>query len=107
MKSRLTPEAELDLIEAIRWHDERDQNWVTISCDMSIAALLHWKGILTDTHCSSTNKTSTSASLPFQILYEIGSEEIIIYAIYHSARAQVSTSSRQRPNCERLNRVKR
>jgi hypothetical protein len=25
VKSRLTPEAELDLIEAIRWYDERDQ----------------------------------------------------------------------------------
>ena len=30
MKSQLTPEAELDLIEAIRWYDEREQ--VTIDC---------------------------------------------------------------------------
>jgi hypothetical protein len=37
-------------------------------------------------HRSSANETSFGAPLPYQILYEIEIEEIIIYAIYHSAR---------------------
>ena len=46
MKSRLTPEAELDLIEAIRWYDEGDQELGMTSYVACTSASVHWKGIL-------------------------------------------------------------
>lgn len=87
MKSQLTPEAELDLSEAIRWYDERDQ-------ELGDDLLRHVY------HCIASIETNPRLypivhrqmrralvhRFPFQILYEIESEEVIIYAIYHSAR---------------------
>ena len=87
MKSRLTPEAELDLSEAIRWYDERDQELgddflrnvyqriASIEKNPLLYPIIHRQ-----------MRRALVRRFPFQILYEIESEEIIIYAIYHSAR---------------------
>jgi len=87
VKSRLTPEAELDLIEAIRWYDERDQE---LGDDLlrhiyrCIASLERNPRLYPTVHRQM--RRALVRRFPFQILYEIGTEEIIIYAIYHSAR---------------------
>lgn len=87
MKSRLTPEAELDLIQAIRWYDERARNWVTISCGVCIAASPPWNGVLGHSPLLMLQtRRALVRRFPFQILYDIENEEIIIYAVYHSAR---------------------
>ncbi len=87
MKSRLTPEAELDLVEAIQWYDERDpevgddflrrvyQRIASLERNPRLYPIIHRQ-----------MRRALVRRFPFQILYEIESEEIIIYAIYHSAR---------------------
>jgi plasmid stabilization system protein ParE len=87
VKSRLTPEAELDLIEAIQWYDERDpemgddflrrvyQRIASLEENPRLYPIIHRQ-----------MRRALVRRFPFQILYEIESEEIIIYAIYHSAR---------------------
>lgn len=87
MKSRLTAEAELDLLEAIRWYDERDQE---LADDLlrrvykCIASVERSPRLFPIVHRQM--RRALVRRFPYQILYEIESEEIIIYAIYHSAR---------------------
>lgn len=87
MKSQLTPEAELDLKEAIRWYDERDQklgDQLLRSLYRSIASIERNPHLYPIVHRQM--RRALVRRFPFQILYEIESEEIIIYAIFHSAR---------------------
>ena len=87
MKSHLTPEAELDLIEAIRWYDERDQklgDQLLRSLYRCIASIERNPRLYPVVHRQM--RRALVRRFPFQILYEIESEEIIIYAIFHSAR---------------------
>ena len=87
MKSRLTPEAELDLIEAIRWYDERDQklgNNFLRRVYQCITSLERNPRLFPIVHRQM--RRALVRRFPFQILYEIEIEEIIIYGIYHSAR---------------------
>jgi toxin ParE1/3/4 len=87
VKSRLTPEAELDLIEAIRWYDERDQE---LGDDFlrrvyrCIASVERNPRLFPIVHRQM--RRALVRRFPFQLLYEIESEEIIIYAIFHSSR---------------------
>ena len=87
VKSRLTPEAELDLIEAIRWYDERDQE---LGDDFlrrvyqCIDSLERNPRLFPAVHRHM--RRALVRRFPYQILYEIEIDEIIIYAIYHSAR---------------------
>jgi plasmid stabilization system protein ParE len=87
VKSRLTPEAELDLIEAIRWYDERDQELGDdyLRRVYQCIASVERKPLLYPT-VHRQMRRALVRRFPFQVLYEIESEEIIIYAIYHSAR---------------------
>jgi toxin ParE1/3/4 len=87
VKSRLTPEAELDLIEAIRWYDERDQKLG----DDFLRRIYHCIGSLErnpDLYpvFHRQMRRALVRRFPYQILYEIENDEIIIYAIYHSSR---------------------
>jgi toxin ParE1/3/4 len=87
VKSRLTPEAELDLVEAIRWYDERDQELgddLLRRVSQCIASVERNPLLFPIVHRQM--RRALVRRFPFQILYEIESEEIIIYAIYHSAR---------------------
>lgn len=87
MKSRLTPEAELDLIDAIRWYDERDQELgdeLLRHVYHCIASLEENPRLYPIVHLQM--RRALVRRFPFQILYEIDSEEIVIYGIYHSAR---------------------
>lgn len=87
MKSRLTPEAELDLIEAIRWYDERDQELGDdfLRCVYQcIGSLERNPRLYPIVHRQM--RRALVRRFPYQILYEIEIEEIMIYAIYHSAR---------------------
>lgn len=87
MKSRLTPEAELDLIQAIRWYDERGQKLGDdfLRCVYRCIASLERNPQSYPTVDGQTRRALVRR-FPFQILYEIENEEIIIYAVYHSAR---------------------
>ena len=87
MKSRLTPEAELDLIEAIRWYDERDQELGDdfLRCVYQCVGSLERNPRLYPI-VQRQMRRALVRRFPYQILYEIEIEEIIIYAIYHSAR---------------------
>ena len=87
MKARLTPEADFDAQHAIQWYDERDHE-------------------LGDDFLQKVNECITSVEknpekypivhrkirralikrFPYEILFEIENDEIIIYAIYHCAR---------------------
>ncbi|MFY9610985.1 MAG: type II toxin-antitoxin system RelE/ParE family toxin [Blastocatellia bacterium] len=87
MKSRLTPEAELDLIEAIRWYDARDQELGdgllrrVYQCIASVERNpRQYPPVYRQVRRALVHR------FPYQILYEVESEEIIIHAIYHSAR---------------------
>jgi len=87
VKSHLTPEAELDLIEAIRWYDERDQklgDQLLRNLYRCIASIERNPRLYPLVHRQM--RRALVRRFPFQILYEIESEEIIIYAIFHSAR---------------------
>jgi toxin ParE1/3/4 len=87
VNSRLTLEAELDLIEAIRWYDERDQELgdeLLRQVYHCIASLEGNPRLYPIVHRQM--RRALVRRFPFQILYEIESEGIIIYAIYHSAR---------------------
>jgi len=87
VNSQLTPEAELDIIEAVRWYDERDQKLGddllrhVYQCIASIEANPRRYPIV-----HRQMRRALVRRFPFQILYEIESAEVIIYAIYHSAR---------------------
>ena len=87
MKARLTPEAEQDADDAIAWYD--------LKAD-----------VLGDEFLRCVNKCLQSIerhpemyprvyrrirralveTFPYQVLYEIDPEEIVVYAIYHCAR---------------------
>ena len=87
MKSRLTPEAELDLIEAIRWYDTRDEE---LGDDLlrrvyQCIASLEKNPRLYPTVYRQMRRALVRR-FPYQILYEVESKQIIIYAIFHSAR---------------------
>ena len=74
MKSRLTPEAELDLVEAIRWYDERAQELgddllrrvyqciATVEGNPLLFPIVHRQ-----------MRRALVRRFPFQILYEIES----------------------------------
>ena len=87
MKSRLTPEAELDLIEAIRWYDARNPE---LDDDLLRQVYQCIASVERNPHLYAAIHREMRRALvhrfPYQILYEIESEEIIIYALYHSAR---------------------
>ena len=87
MKARLTPEADLDAQHAIQWYDERDPNLgdeflrKVNDCITSIEAnprgypLVHRQ-----------MRRALVKRFPYEILYEVEKDEIIVYAVYHCAR---------------------
>lgn len=87
MKAKLTEEAELDLIEAIRWYDKRDPELGNdfLRCVFRcISSIERNPGIYPFVHRQM--RRALVSRFPFQILYEVESEDMIIYAVYHSAR---------------------
>jgi plasmid stabilization system protein ParE len=87
VKARLTPEADLDAQQAIRWYDERNReigddflrkiNECIISVEKNPerypVVYRQMRRALVD-------------RFPYEVLYEIESDQITIYAIYHCAR---------------------
>jgi hypothetical protein len=87
VKARLTPEADLDAQQAIQWYDERDRTLGDAflqkvnECISSLEKnperypLVHRE-----------MRRALVKRFPYEVVYEIGNDEIIIYAIYHCAR---------------------
>ena len=87
MKARLTPEADLDAQQAIEWYDQRDRDLgddflrKVTECITSIEdnplryPLVHRQ-----------MRRALVSRFPYEIIFEIESDDIIIYAIYHCAR---------------------
>jgi toxin ParE1/3/4 len=87
MEARLTEEAELDLIEALRWYDERDPELGNdlLRCVFRCIASIERNPRLYPLVHRQMRRALVSR-FPFQILFEVESEDIIVYAVYHSAR---------------------
>ena len=87
MKARLTPEADNDAQQAIRWYDERDSELgddflrKVIDCITSIEQNPQQFPVV-----HRQMRRALVRRFPYEILYEIENDEIIIYAIYHCAR---------------------
>ena len=87
MKLKLTPEADLDAQDAIRWYDERD--WALgddflRKVNDCIAAIQENPQKYPILHRQM--RRALVRRFPYEIIFEIESDEIIIYAIYHCAR---------------------
>ena len=87
MKSRLTPEAERDIEEAIAWYDGKSEflgdeflRRVAV-CIQSIER----KPKMYRTIYRRLRRALVH-TFPYQIIYEVESDEIVVYAVYHSAR---------------------
>jgi toxin ParE1/3/4 len=87
VKARLTPEADYDAQQAIRWYDERDS-------ELGDDFLRRVNDCITSIEKSPQQfpvvhrhmRRALVGRFPYEVLYEIDNEEIIIYAIYHCAR---------------------
>jgi len=87
VKARLTPEADLDAQDAIRWYDERSRELgddFLRQVNECIASVVKTPEKYPEIHREI--RRALVARFPFAILYEIENNEIIIYAIYHCAR---------------------
>jgi plasmid stabilization system protein ParE len=87
VKAKLTPEADLDAQDAIRWYDERDRalgDDFLQKVNDCIAAIQEnpQKYPILHRHM----RRGLVRRFPYEIIFEIENDEIIIYAIYHCAR---------------------
>jgi plasmid stabilization system protein ParE len=87
VKARLTPEADQDAQHAISWYDHRDS-------DIGNEFLQKINDCITSIEQHPEQfpivyrqmRRALVKRFPYEILFEIEHEEIIIYAIYHCAR---------------------
>ena len=87
MTVRLTPEAEQDVDEAIRWYDQKsttlgdeflkyvNKRIESIERNPEMYPRVHRK-----------MRRALLERFPYQVLFEIDSNEVVVYAIYHCAR---------------------
>ena len=87
MKARFTPEAEKDLDEAIAWYDERGEGLgdeVLRRIDESVELIERYPEMYPIVH--RRMRRAIVRQFPYQVIYEVEPGEIVIYAVYHSAR---------------------
>ena len=87
MKAGLTPEADHDLQEALRWYDARDRELgddFLMKVNDSITSIEKHPEQFPVVH--RLMRRALVRRFPYEILYEIEKEEIVIYAIWHCAR---------------------
>ena len=87
MRARLTQEAEQDVDEAVAWYDQRS----TVLGDEFLQHVN--KGIQSIERYPEMYpriyrrmRRALLGVFPYQVIYEIAPEEIIVYAVYHCAR---------------------
>jgi toxin ParE1/3/4 len=87
VKARLTPEADLDAQSAIQWYDERDRNLgddflkKVNECINSLSKDPEQYPVIYQ-----RMRRALLKRFPYEVIYEIENDEIIIYAIFHCAR---------------------
>ena len=87
MKARLAPEAEQDADDAIAWYDLKSNVlgdeflWCVNKCIQSIQEHPEMYP-----RVYRRIRRAFVETFPYQVLYEIDPEEIVVYAIYHCAR---------------------
>jgi plasmid stabilization system protein ParE len=87
VKIRLTPEADLDTQQAIRWYDDRSRELgddflrKVNACITSIEKNPEKYPLVHD-----QMRRALVQRFPYEVIYEIENDEIIVYAIYHCAR---------------------
>lgn len=87
MKARLTPEADLDAQQAIQWYDERDRELgddFLRKVNECITAIEENPKKYSIVH--KQMRRALVSRFPYEIMFEMEDDEIIIYAIYHCAR---------------------
>ena len=87
MRARLAPEAEQDADDAIAWYDLKSAvlGDEFLRCvNKCIRAIERYPEMFPRVYRKM--RRALVETFPFQVLYEIDSEEIVVYAIYHCAR---------------------
>jgi toxin ParE1/3/4 len=87
VKAKLTPEADLDAQGGILWYDERDR-------ELGVDFLRKVNDCITAIQENPQKypivhgqmRRALVRRFPYEIIFEIEDDEIIIYAIYHCAR---------------------
>ena len=87
MKTRLTPEAEQDVDDAISWYDQKGSTLgdeflkYLNKCIQSIERHPEMYPRI-----YRRMRRALLETFPYQVLYEIDPKEIVVYAVYHCAR---------------------
>jgi plasmid stabilization system protein ParE len=87
VKARLTPEADLDAQYAIRWYDERSRELgddFLRKVNECIASVEKSPERYPVVHRQM--RRALVERFPYEVIYEIENDEIIVHAIYHCAR---------------------
>lgn len=97
MNARLTPEAEQDVEEAIAWYDERgrDLGDQFLRCVHACIGHIESHPKMYGAIYRRVRRALVDV-FPYQVLYEIGRNEIVIYGVYHCARDPRSWKRRLR-----------
>ena len=87
MTVRLTAEAEQDADEAIRWYDQKSSSLgdeFLKYVNKCIESIERYPEMYPRVHRKM--RRALLERFPYQVLYEIDPNEVVVYAIYHCAR---------------------
>ena len=97
MIARLTPEAEQDVDDAIKWYDERGAGLGDefLRCiDACVAAIERNPELYPVVH--RRMRRALVRRFPYAVFYELETREIVVYGVYHCARDPRSWKRRRR-----------
>jgi plasmid stabilization system protein ParE len=92
---RLTPEAEQDVGEAISWYDQKSMSLgdeFLKYVNKCIQSIERYPEMYPRVH--RRMRRALLETFPYQVIYDIDPNEIIVYAIYHCARDPESWKKR-------------
>ena len=87
MKARLIPEAGQDVNEAIAWYDQKSDilgDEFLRSVTKCIQSIERYPEMYQKVY--RRMRRALIETFPYQVLYEIDPQEIVVYAVYHCAR---------------------
>lgn len=87
MNSRFTVEAEADINEAFAWYERKGQGLCDefVRCLDACVAKIERNPLLYPVEHRKMRRALVRR-FPYEVLYEIEEDEIVVYAVYHCAR---------------------
>ncbi len=91
MRVRLLPEAEIELLEAAQWYREQSVglDYEFMRCIDEATAKIGRSPLMFPVVYRGRRRVLVKR-FPYAIIFDVGSEEILVYAVFHFSRNQKS-----------------